>query len=120
MSPSLGPHLTLAERDNVSIVRFNGPKIIEESLIEDIGHGLAGLVESKPGLKLVLDLGGVTQVSSGAMGMLVTVLNESRKSGGRVRIANISPQISEVFKITRLDRFFEVFDSTTAALKKFD
>ncbi len=119
MRRSLGGHLTLEDGDKATVVRFNDCKIVEESQIEGIGHELAGLVESQPGLKLVLDFAGVAQLSSGALGMLVTVLNESKKNSGHVRISNISPQISEVFKITRLDRYFEVFDSTAAAMRKF-
>jgi anti-sigma B factor antagonist len=36
-----------------------------------------------------------------------------------LRLANIDPQIYEVFKITKLDKLFQIHESTDAALASF-
>lgn len=119
MAGSPDSWLTVERNADVCVVAFNSTKIVEEAVIEEIGRELCALVESEAGASIVLDFAGVDHLSSGALGMLVTVYNDSRKKDGCLRIANICDQIREVFKITRLDRFFEVFDSTEAAVASF-
>ena len=119
MADSPDSCLTVARSDDVHVIGFNSAKIVEESAIEAIGRELLALVESEDGVRLVLDFSSVDHLSSGALGMLATVYNECRRKEGRLRICNIREQIEAVFKITRLDRFFEVYDSTEAAVASF-
>ena len=38
---------------------------------------------------------------------------------GKLKLANIRPQIYEVFKITRLNEVFDIYASTTEAKKSY-
>ncbi len=113
------PHLRVIQSEDVHIVEFADRKILEEPSISEIGDELAGLVEANPGSKLLLSFKNVEHLSSAALGTLITLNKKVEGVEGRLKLADISPQIYEVFKITRLNKLFEIHDSTQQALDAF-
>ena len=51
--------------------------------------------------------------------MLITLNKQLAASKGQMVLANIHPQIYEVFKITRLNKLFNIQSTTADALKQF-
>lgn len=109
-------HLKIRRTDNVVIIEFADRKILEELAIQEIGDELNKLVESEPGIRLLLDFSNVDHLSSAALGMLITLNNKVRDQNGTLRLANINKQIYEVFKITRLNKVFDIYPSADEAL----
>ena len=68
---------------------------------------LMRLVARRPPL-VVVDLSGLTFLSSLAIGALVGFCRELGRFGGRVKLAAIPPLIYESLKTSRLDMLFEV------------
>jgi anti-sigma B factor antagonist len=62
----------------------------------------------KRGVRLVLDLGDVEYMSSSALGKLIDLKKTVVGRGGKLRIENLRPDLLEVFRITRLDQFFDI------------
>jgi len=75
----------------------SGP--LERDLDDVIGRG---------GLRLVVDLTGVTFMDSFALGALVREVKRLRANGGRCVIVADDPRILRVFEITGLDRMFGI------------
>jgi len=50
---------------------------------------------------------------------LIKANNRLRERGGQLRLANIKPQILEVFVITKLNKLFRIFPSRAEALASF-
>jgi len=113
------PHLSVVDSDGVNIVEFADRKILEELSISAIGEELAALVEGVEGVKILLSFKNVEHLSSAALGMLITLNNRVKKQSGVLRLSEITPQIYEVFKITRLNKVFEIYDTTDQALASF-
>lgn len=111
--------LTIAERNGVSVVHFEDRKILEEIFIAEIGEELTRLVDAKPTVKLLLSFKNVDHLSSAALGMLITLNKQVGEKNGRLRLSDISPQIYEVFKITRLNKLFDIHESAEDALQSF-
>jgi anti-anti-sigma factor len=65
---------------------------------------------------LVLDLGGLTYVSSMGLGAIVRVAKQLRDGGGEVRICCLTGLVRQLFEITRLDHVFPPHDSIESAL----
>lgn len=65
--------------------------------------------------RLVLDFAAVKMIDSSGLGALVSVL-KSLNGRGSVAIANASPAVLALFKLTRMDRVFALHDSVDAAL----
>lgn len=112
-------HLKVSRSDSVSVVEFADRKILDELDIYEIGEELNHIIDSEPGIKLLLDFRNVDHMTSSALGMLITVRNKVQEHSGKLRLANINRQIFEVFKITRLNKVFEIFDNTEEALVGF-
>lgn len=113
------PHLTVTEAEGVKIVEFSDRKILEELAISEIGDELVQLVESSDDPRLLLSFRNVQHLSSAALGMLIKLNNQVQEKNGTLRLSNISPQIYEVFKITRLNKLFDIHESLDDALASF-
>ena len=51
--------------------------------------------------------------------MLINLEKEIAKSKGQLILSDINPQIFEVFKITRLNKMFDIHDTAPQAMKHF-
>ncbi|GIW73859.1 MAG: hypothetical protein KatS3mg103_0381 [Phycisphaerales bacterium] len=58
-------------------------------------------------------------MSSAALGTLITIERKVSNKHGQLRLADIDPQIQEVFSITKLDRIFVIHEDSQSALKSF-
>jgi anti-anti-sigma factor len=57
---------------------------------------------------LVLDLGGLTYISSAGLGILLMLLKKLKKKGHTVRLVNLQPPVRNVFVLTGFDSVFGV------------
>ncbi len=112
-------HLKVRREDEVDVVQFADRKILEELSIQEIGNELNSLAETESRPKLLLDFGNVDHLASAALGMLINLHKKVQEQNGDMKLANINRQILQVFKITRLNRVFEIHDSTNGALEAF-
>ena len=115
--PDVQANLSVRKQGNVSIVQFQDRKILEEITINQIGERLSELADSESEPRLVLDFGAVEHLSSAALGMLITLNRQVVDRQGRLVLANIHPQIYEVFKITRLNKLFQIEAKVEDAVK---
>lgn len=111
--------LKLNDFGGIKIVEFSDRKILDELCILEIQEELSRIVDQAPGLKLVLSFKNVEHLSSAALGMLITLRKRVEESGGKLRLSDINPQIYEVFKITRLNKVFDIFPSIDKAREGF-
>lgn len=111
--------VTVTREDGVCLVRLADRKILEELAITEIGDELASLVAAEKNIKLLLNFENVEHLSSAALGMLITLNQTVGQCDGRLVLAEIAPDIFEVFKITRLNKLFEICDTSKEALQRF-
>lgn len=113
-------HLRIKRENGVSMVEFADRKILEELSIQEIGDELDRVVQAEPGIKLLLNFHNVDHLSSAALGMLITLNNRVKEQQGELKLSDINQQIYEVFKITRLEKVFEIHPSADDALARFN
>ncbi|MFQ5414779.1 MAG: STAS domain-containing protein [Phycisphaerae bacterium] len=111
--------MTVTECDSVSVVQFAERKILEELSIAEIGEELYAIVDGKPGIRILLSFGGVEHLSSAALGVLITLNKKVSDLNGTLKLSDITPPIFEVFKITSLNKLFDIYDTREAALSAF-
>jgi anti-sigma B factor antagonist len=112
-------HLKIRRSGAVSVVEFADRKILEELSIQEIGDELYRLAEQEPNIRLLLDFRNVDHLSSAALGMLITLNKRVKEHSGALKLADIHQQIFEVFKITRLNRVFDIYENADQALAAF-
>jgi anti-anti-sigma factor len=67
--------------------------------------------------QFVLDLNQVSQMDTSGLTTLVTVYVAVRKQQGRIALVNPPTRVRELLHVTRLDAFFQVFDSEDDAVE---
>lgn len=112
-------HLTITESSGTKIVEFTDRQILEEISITEIGNELYGLVDGVEGVKILASFKNVDHLSSAALGVLITLNKKVNEQKGTLKLSDIKPQIYEVFKITRLNKLFEIYDTAEQALASF-
>ena len=117
--PETTPPLAVSDQKDVRVVEFTNNRILDEANIADIGQRLNDLIDERDNPKLLLDFGSVDHLSSAALGMLINANNRIRQKSGMLRLANIKPQIFEVFVITKLNKLFKIYPSRQEALASF-
>src|SRR5262245_66500619 len=60
--------------------------------------------------QVVFDLGKLTYIDSGGLGVLVGLYATSQKVGGGIKLANLNPHMRDVLQITKVVTVFEIFD----------
>jgi anti-sigma B factor antagonist len=114
--PELQANLNVRRQGNVCVVELQDRKILEEVVINQIGERLSEVVESESEPRILLDFRAVEHLSSAALGMLITLHRQVVDRQGKLALANIHPQIFEVFKITRLNKLFNIQPTTDDAI----
>ena len=117
---SAASRLRVRKEGEITRVEFVDRNILDEANIQQIGEEIARLIEAGPRPKLLISFAGVDHLSSAALGALITVNNRIRARDGQLRLAEIDPQILEVFKITKLDKMFQIHETADKAAASFN
>jgi anti-sigma B factor antagonist len=64
----------------------------------------------------VFDLHNISYIDSAGVGTLVDIFRRSKKNGSRMSLVGMNRQVRSVFEITKLDKFFPIFESVQDAL----
>ena len=113
------PPVAVTQEKDIRVVEFTNNKILDEANIADIQNTLNAMVEEEPQPRLLLDFSNVDHLSSAALGALININNKIKAKNGQLRLANIKPQIREVFTITKLDKLFRIYPARADAMTSF-
>lgn len=119
MSASSRPRLTLENVGGVTVVSFTDTKIVTEDQIQEVGEQLYALTEDGAKKKILLNFGNVQYCSSTVLGKLVGFKRRVDASKGKLKLCCIHPDLMVPFKLTGLDKAFEIYPEEQNALDKF-
>ncbi|MFQ5424163.1 MAG: STAS domain-containing protein [Phycisphaerae bacterium] len=111
--------LKIRDWDGISLVEFSDRKILDEMCIAEIEDELFKLVETSGSGNLLLSFGNVGHFSSAALGMLLKLKKKVDDQSGTLKLSDINPQIYDVFKITKLNKKFDIYPSAQKAKASF-
>ncbi len=109
------PRISVEYSENATIVSFTGEKILEETDIQALQESIMSVVEQAEHINLILDFGNVRFLSSAVLGLLIRVSKRIYERNGQLKLCNISPKIYEIFKITRLNKIFDIYKDIESA-----
>lgn len=116
---SADSRLRVRRTDGVTQIEFVDRNILDEANIQSIGEEIASIIEAEDKPKLLISFSNVDHLSSTALRTLITINNKVRSRDGELRLADIDPQIYEVFVITRLNKLFQILDTSEEAMRSF-
>lgn len=111
------PRISVEYSDNATIVTFTDEKILEESDIKALQESIISIVEQADRLNLILDFSNVRFLSSAVLGLLIRISKKIYERDGQLRLCNINPKIYEIFKITRLNKIFDIYQDVESAIE---
>lgn len=108
---------TKEEVGDVTVVTLSDKQYIELDYVQWVSTQLFELVDIDHRQKIVIDFSNAEYLSSDFLMKLVTLEKKVKAAGWQLRMTNIREDILEVFKITRLHRFFKISESREKALE---
>jgi anti-anti-sigma factor len=108
--------LTVTRTGEATVISFSQPNFLEESVLQEIQDCLDTIVRTDSDRYLILEMSAVKFVSSRFLGLLVKLSGIRRGNVGKIALTGLQENLKEPFRITRLDRRFDFFASTEAAL----
>lgn len=111
--------IEVTENGDVTVVRFNERRIIDQMIIQEIGTSLFDLVDVQNKKKILLNFDTVDFLSSAALGKLITLNKKVKTADAVLKLCSIRPEIYEVFALTRLNQLFDIRADEADALTAF-
>ncbi len=119
MESQSSSRLRMTDEDGITRVEFLDRNILDEANIQQIGDDITQVIDQQTQPMLLISFQNVDHLSSAALGTLITINNKVRAKDGQLRLADIDPQILEIFTITKLDKLFHIHETTQEAMASF-
>jgi anti-sigma B factor antagonist len=111
--------ITTATRDGILFIQIDDVRLLDEGRIQQLDQELDAAIDASSETRVILDFSKVQFMSSSALGKLVKAQKKVTGYKAKLKLAAVSPEIAEVFKITRLDKLFDLEKDVESARKAF-
>jgi anti-anti-sigma factor len=108
--------LEVEDVGGVTVVTVRYRQILSEAAVQALSEQLLRLAAGS-GRRLILNFGNVERLSSAVLGSVVALNRAVRRTGGRLVLCAVRPDLSHLFTITRLDRYLDLYPSEGEALQ---
>ena len=109
-------------KDGILTVVFDDARILDETKLEEIGRELTEMLNKTTEERVILDFRNVKFMSSSMLSKLVAVNRKAGEFKVKLKLCSIDSEIRQVFKITKLDKLFDIENdeasSRTAFMKR--
>ncbi len=110
--------MNIKEQYGVVIIELKG-KLVGGPMAGQMDRTLNNLLDQ--GKKnIVVDLSRITILNSSGMGILISGFSKVKEKGGTLKLANVTNKIEGLLSITKLNRIFELYDSSDEAAQSFE
>ena len=111
--------LTSYTKDGILTVVFDDARILDETKLDQVGRDLLEMLNKTSEERVILDFRNVKFMSSSMLGKLVQVHKKAGEFKVKLKLASIDPEIRQVFKITKLDKLFDIEADEASARAAF-
>ena len=105
------------EIDDVVILDVNG-KIMGGPDSEVFQEAIKSLIDSGQ-RKVLVNLENVNWINSTGLGILIAGFTAMHRSGGKLKLVNVSERIESLFMVTKLSTIFESYQREDEAIQSF-
>jgi anti-anti-sigma factor len=106
-------------KDGILTIVFDDSRILDETKLEELGRELTELLNKTTEERVILDFRNVKFMSSSMLSKLVAVNRKAGEFKVKMKLCSIDPEIRQVFKITKLDKLFEIEADEASARAAF-
>jgi anti-sigma B factor antagonist len=106
-------------KDGILTVVFDDARILDETKLDQVGRDLIDMLNKTTEERVILDFRNVKFMSSSMLGKLVQVHKKGAEFKVKMKLCSIDPEIRQVFKITKLDKLFDIEADEASARAAF-
>ncbi len=98
------------------VIRFLSNSIKSDAEVREAATIIDASLGNHDKKILVIDLTRVNFMTSSMIGELVKLKKKCDKEKMKLRLAGLSPDVEEIFKITKMNKLFKVYDNADKAI----
>ena len=106
-------------KDGILTIAFDAARILDETKLEELGRELTEMLNKTTEERVILDFQKVKFMSSSMLGKLIQINKKAGEFKVKLKFCSIDPEIRQVFKITKLDKVFDIEADEAAARAAF-
>ncbi len=95
----------------VLTITFLETRILDEVVIRHVQEELFNILNGTWEVNVLMDFASVKFLASAALGVLIRVNKKCKEAKRVVKLCNLAPDIRKVFKVTGLEKVFEIHDT---------
>ena len=114
--------MTLIKQDlkgEIRVLAIDAAQLLDAAVIEQCYREIAAALDGCEESHVLVDFSRVNFMSSMALGMLIRVNKKCKEYKVTLKLCGIAPDIRQVFKITGMDKIFEIHADLGEALAAF-
>lgn len=106
-------------KEGILTIWVQAPRLVEDSVLEKLESDTLALIDKTTEERVILDFDAVQFMSSSMLGKLVKIQKKCKEYKTKLKLSSLSPEIKQVFKITKLDKVFDIEKDLESARKAF-
>ncbi len=110
--------MDIAVRREPSLVIVGLAGEIDVNAVSRIRDTLGDLTKTASA-RILVNLSRATYIDSSGLGILMAARKDTLQGGGRFVLCGMTKDVRMVFDLTRLDKFFEIYDDEARARARF-
>ena len=111
--------ITSHARDEILSIYLLDARVLEESQLEQLYQEIMSEIDKATEDRVILDFQKVQFMSSSMLGKLVQIHKRCKEFKVKLKLSAIEKEILQVFKITKLNKLFDIESDESAARKAF-
>lgn len=106
----------ILEKDNIVILKIGGS--FDRHITVNLKNKIDEFIQNNR-INFLFNLESADFIDSAGLGIMVSVSKILKKKGGIVKICSITTNVKNLFELTRLNQYFEIFPTEKEALESF-
>ncbi len=106
-------------KDDILTIRLADERLVEPEHLKRLFDDLITLLGKTDERQVVLDFTPVKFMASAMLGKLVALQKKCDEFQAKLKLCGVSPDIMQVFKITKLNKVFDIQSDEATARKSF-
>jgi anti-anti-sigma factor len=106
-------------KDDILTIRVLDERLVDPEQLKRLFDDLYALLGKSSEQQVVLDLAAVKFMASAMLGKLVAFQKKCDEYRAKLKLCSVAPEIQQVFKITKLNKLFDIQADEAAARKSF-
>lgn len=107
-------------KDDILTIRVLDERLVEPEQLKRLFDDLEALLNKSSEQQVVLDFAPVKFMASAMLSKLVAFQKKCQEFRAKLKLSSVSPDIQQVFKITKLNKVFDLQPDEATARKSFN